>query len=139
MDIFGEIDTIRQNVKIIKQFAEIPEFAALKKQMKTSILKIDSNSSDYEEKIHTTVKNSEYCKSMEDVLPSFAKEFEALFIMVLRDCDLGPLEFMLTTMGSIASGTISKDKGEMAIGEHLAEKFIKAGPNTNKKQVPKRK
>jgi hypothetical protein len=38
---------------------------------------------------------------------------------------------MLSTMESIAAGNINKDKGEMAIGEHLAEKFIKANPNPN--------
>ena len=63
---------------------------------------------------------------MEKVLPSFSKEFEALFIMILRDFDLGPLEFMLSTMEGISSGNITKDKGEMALGEHLAEKFVKA-------------
>lgn len=138
MDIMNEMNVIRENIKLIKQFSEIPEFAALKKQMKVSILKIDSNSSDYEDKIYQTVKDSEYYKQMVNVLPSFANEFDALFIMVLRDFDLGPLEFMLNTMGSIASGTISKDKGEMAIGEHLAEKFIKPNPKANFKGKGKR-
>jgi len=141
MDNMNEMNVIRQNVNIIKQFAEIPEFSSLKKQMKVSILKIDSNLSDYEDKVYQTVKDSEYYKSMEEVLPSFSKEFEALFIMVLRDFDLGPLEFMLSTMESIAAGNISKDKGEMAIGEHLAEKFIKTNikPNLNKSKNIKRK
>jgi hypothetical protein len=139
MEIMNEMNVIRQNVAIIKQFAEIPEFASSKKQMKLSILKIDSNLSDYDEKVFQTVKESEYYKLMEGVLPSFAKEFEALFIMVLRDFDLGPLEFMLSTMESIAAGNINKDKGEMAIGEHLAEKFIKANPNLNRSKNIKRK
>jgi hypothetical protein len=125
MKIINEMNMIRENVNIIKQFAEIPKFADLKNQMKQSIFIVDANVSDYEETVNQIVKESRYYKSMEEVLPSFAKEFDALFIMVLKDFDLGPLEFMLSTMESIASGNISKDKGEMAIGEHLAEQFIK--------------
>jgi len=134
MNSINEMNVIRQNVKIIKQFAEIPEFADLKKQMKQSILKVDSNLSDYEERVNQIVKESKYYKSIEEVLPSFAKEFDALFVMVLKDFDLSPLEFMLSTMESIASGNISKDKGEMAIGEHLAEQFIKANPKVQKRK-----
>lgn len=130
MEIINEMNMIRKNVQIIKQFAQIPEFAILKVHMMDIIAEIDPKNTDYEDKTIEVVKESEYYKRMKEVLPSFCQDFNALFMMVLRDFDLGPLEFMLNTMEGIASGNIDKDKGEMSIGEHLAEKFVKQAPNT---------
>lgn len=140
MSIIQEMSMIRENVKLIKQFAEIPEIAVLKSTMILALSELDSRDEAYEDKCAEVVKSSDYYIRMEGCFPSFSKEFEALFIMVLRDFDLGPLEFMLSTMEGIASGTVSKDKGEMAIGEHLAEKFIKSNkPNKPNKSNKSRK
>ena len=102
------------------------------------ISELDPKIESYEEKSIDVAKESEYYKRMKEVLPSFSQEFEALFIMVLRDFDLGPLEFMLNTMEDIAVGKIDKNKGEMSIGEHLAEKFIKVDPRLNKTNKSRR-
>ena len=135
MSIIEEMNMIRQNVKLIKQFSEIPEFAVLKSLMHLEISNIDSKD---EDKCTEIIKSSEFYIKMCEVFPSFSKEFEALFIMVLRDFDLGPLDFMLNTMEGIANGSVTKDKGEMAIGEHLAEKFIKLTSNPSKDKKDKK-
>jgi hypothetical protein len=132
MSIIQEMGMIRENVKLIKQFSLIPELATLKSSMHLDLSNLDSKDEKYEDKCAETVKSSEFYIRMYEVFPSFAKEFEALFIMILRDFDLGPLEFMLNTMEGIANGTVTKDKGEMAIGEHLAEKFIKSSADSSK-------
>lgn len=139
MDILNEMNTIRNNVQIIKQFAEIPEFAVLKDHMFDMIDDINTEITDYENKVFDVIKESEYYKRMKEILPSFSQEFEALFIMVLRDFDLGPLEFMLNTMEGISTGKIDKDKGEMCIGEHLAEKFIKQDSNSHKSKSKRKR
>ena len=126
MSIIEEMSMIRENVKLIKQFSQISEIAVLKTSMHLELSNLNSKESDYEDKCLEVVKKSEFYIRMCEVFPSFSKEFEALFIMVLRDFDLGPLDFMLKTMEGIANGTVTKDKGEIAIGEHLAEKFIKS-------------
>lgn len=124
MSIVNEMNSIRANINLIKQFSEIPEYSRLQKSMLNKINKLDPTSKEYTDKVYEIVKNSEYFKKMKELLPSFSVEFEALFIMALRGSDLGPLEFMLNTMENISNGTISKDKGEMSIGEHLGDKFI---------------
>jgi hypothetical protein len=140
MSIVEEMNMIRQNVKLIKQFIEIPEIIALKLSMNQQLSTINSKDSDYEDKCYQIIKSSEYYIKMCEFFPSFSKEFEALFIMVLRDFDLGPLDFMLDTMEGISNGSVTKDKGEMAIGEHLAEKFIKStDPGKDKKYKKSKK
>ncbi len=142
MSIIEEMGMIRENVKLIKQFSKIPEIAVLKTLMMTELSELDSSISNYEDKCDKVVKSSDFYIKMCEVFPSFSKEFEALFIMVLRDFDLGPLDFMLQTMEGIANGTVTKDKGEMAIGEHLAERFIKSSDpgqgNKRKKKMSKK-
>ena len=108
--------------------------------MHLNLSKLESKDSNYEDKCYEVVKNSEYYIKMCEFFPSFSKEFESLFIMVLKDFDLGPLDFMLNTMKEIANGSVAKDKGEMAIGEHLAQKFIKSvDPDKIFKKVKKSK
>jgi len=138
MSIIEEMNMIRQNVNLIKQFSEIPEIAVLKTSMHLELSNIDSKEDSYEDKCYEIIKGSDFYIKMCEVFPSFSKEFEALFIMVLRDFDLGPLDFMLNTMEGIASGSVTKDKGEMAIGEHLAEKFIKSTSNPSKNKKSKK-
>ncbi len=118
-------DSIRNNIKMIKKFSKLPQMQLLKSEMDKQIELEKLNTNYTEDSIITTIKLTEYYKKMFSIFPTFAVEFEALFIMVLRDFDLGPLNFMLKTMDQIDNGTISKDKGEMSIGEHLAEKFVK--------------
>ena len=139
--VLEEMSKIRNNVKMIQQFAEIPEFAVLKIHMKDMIAeidplieqtneykekkKIDSQIKNYIELVNDVVINSEYYKQMKAIFPLFSNEFESLFIMVLKDSSLAPFEFMLNTMENVAKGSIEKDKGEMAIAQHLGEQFIK--------------
>ena len=139
--VLEEMSKIRNNVKMIQQFAEIPEFAVLKIHMKDMIAeidplieqtneykekkKIDSQIKNYIELVNDVVINSEYYKQMKLIFPLFSNEFESLFIMVLKDSSLAPFEFMLNTMENVAKGSIEKDKGEMAIAQHLGEQFIK--------------
>ncbi len=122
-------ESIRNNIKMIKQFSEIPEMKLLKTEMNKNLKnnKLDEN------EIISLIKQSNYYNKMVSIFPTFAIEFEALFLMTLRDFDLGPLDFMLNTMDQVNNGNITKDKGEMSIGEHLAEKFVKLKRNNKNK------
>jgi len=98
----NEIYLIRENIKMIQLFINIPEIEDIKFKNK-----------------------EEYREKLKSIFPSFEINYPSLFDIIIFKDDLSPLDFILNTMEKIANGEQDKNKGEMAIGEHLAKKFVK--------------
>jgi len=101
-----EILSIRENVKMIQKFMQIPDIKLLS----------STNQESYKEK-------------MKSIFTVFELNYPSLFDLIISSDDLSPLEFMLSTMEQINNGQTDKDKGEMSIGDHLAAKYVKVDPN----------
>jgi hypothetical protein len=65
----------------------------------------------------------EYEKLMKGTFPTFASSFECLFEMIIRGDNMDTLNMMLSKFVQIHNGDIDKDKGELAIGEHIAKQY----------------
>jgi hypothetical protein len=101
-----EINCIRKNIKMIQQFMTIPEIESIR-----------LNDSDA------------YKEKLKSIFTSFEFNYPSLFNLIISKEDLSPLDFMLSTMEEIVKGDKEKDKGEMEIGDHLAQKYVKIDPN----------
>ena len=106
------IDKIKETIKMIQQFMEIPEMIKLKKDC-----------------------SQEYIKKMTEIFPVFAENYNSLFNLIINDIDLNALNFMFETMLNISNGTLEKDKAEMAFGDYLATKYVK--PKIDPKKLKK--
>jgi hypothetical protein len=100
-----EINCIRKNIKMIKQFMTIPE--------------IESN------RIHDY---DSYKEKLKSIFTSFELKYPSLFNLIISKEDLSPLDFMLSTMEKIVNGDKDKERGEIEIGDHLANKYVKIDP-----------
>lgn len=98
----NEINLIKENIKMIQLFINIPEIDEIK-----------------------TKNKDEYREKLKSIFPSFEFNYPSLFDIIIFKDDLSPLDFILNTMEKIANGEQDKNKGEIAIGEHLAKKFVK--------------
>ena len=96
------INKIKETIKLIQQFMNLPDMIKLKKD-----------------------NNEEYIKKMTEIFPVFAENYNSLFNLVISENDLHALDFMFETMINISNGTLEKDKAEMAFGDYLATKYVK--------------
>jgi hypothetical protein len=98
---------IRNSVELIQQFMQVPQMIELRKN-------------DYKE----------YEKQMQEIFSTFYKGFECLFEMVIRGDNMETLHMMLNQFVKIHKGEISRDDGELAIGEHIAKNKITVNNKT---------
>jgi len=136
-----EINTIKKTIKLIQQFMEIPNIIELRSEYDIYVQKIkildnvktSFNIDEFKikkenlEKIRDD-KLKPYSQKLGGIFPSFSKDYDSLFEMVIIGADLKPLDFMFNTMLNVSNGDITQDDGEKGLGDFLATQFVTMDP-----------
>ena len=115
-----EINTIKKTIKLIQQFMEIPNIIELRSEYDIYVQKIKND------------RLKPYSQKLGEIFPSFSKDYDSLFEMVIIGADLKPLDFMFNTMLNVSNGDITQDDGEKGLGDFLATQFVTMDPKLKK-------
>lgn len=96
-----DVNLMKETVKMIKKFMEIPEIKELKE-----------------------LNNDMYKEKMSSYFPIFSTNYVSLFNLIIDGAEISILDNMLDQLLDIEQGYLSKDKVEQTLGDLLADKFL---------------